>query len=225
MKSNIVSRRSFLNRTVCAALAICFSSCTKPVTRYRPDGTPYTEDVDDPVATLAGVVLFCIILGAFAASQNKDKDKNHYNMNDEKYRQKPRINERKFMLTSMVTKNNMTMCGTVDRIFVSDSKGRLLIKADASANILNKDLEVAESLLASAKISNLKKTVVIRLQQYSLGHYRVTQIGSLNRVSDGQYTESDQEINGKIYKIRTCNCPDNVVGIEIMPQANNRKTA
>jgi len=70
MKSRIVVTRELLGKATLEMLAVVLPGCAKPVTGCCPDGTPYTEEVDNPVAALAGVVLFILIAAAIAAYES-----------------------------------------------------------------------------------------------------------------------------------------------------------
>ncbi len=77
MRARIVSRRAFLNDAALAAFIACLSGCTSTVTRYRKDGTPYTVEEEDELKTLAGVVLFLLLVGAAVASKRDDESSLH----------------------------------------------------------------------------------------------------------------------------------------------------
>ena len=70
-------RRLFLFKSV---LAAGLAGCTKSVTKYRADGTPYTVEEDDWVATLAAVILALLAIGAIAvvAGSNSDDSSSNF---------------------------------------------------------------------------------------------------------------------------------------------------
>jgi hypothetical protein len=213
MKSRIISRREFLSNAALAALAISLYGCTKSVTKYRPDGTPYTVKEEDWVGTLAAVVLFFIVLGAMAVA-NSDSP----NLNDEGELQDPQGNEGKFRLASSNPKRTLPIRGTVEKVSVTDRSGKLLVTVDAFENVEHKDLEAAESLLASAQISDLQKPILIHLMQKNPNLYRIKYVRSIKEPSSGKCMVVNRQIDGKLYKIKVFTHLSNTVDIEIVPQ-------
>lgn len=210
MRSRIVSRRRFLNEAALVALMVCLSGCTKSVTKYHSDGTPYTEEVEDWVA----IALLFIVLGVLAASSRDSDSSSNY----EGEGQDPQGDEGKIRFVSMGTKRALPHGGSVEKVSVTDREGRLLVTVDAFEHVEHKDLEAVESLFASAQISNLKKPIVIRLKQDKLDLYRVEYIRFLKKPSGGRFTLFNRQINGKPYKVKVFTHMGNIVDIEIVPQ-------
>lgn len=219
MESRIVSRREFLNDAALVALAISLSGCTKSVTKYRPDGTPYTEEEDDWVGTLAAVVLFILVL-AIIASNKDDGSSQHYDGDW----QDPRGDEGKIRLASMGSKRTLPIGGAVEKVSVTDCTGKLLVTADVFEHVEHQDLEAAESLLASAQIFNLQKPIVIRLLQDNFSSYRIKHIGLLQEPSDGDFNVFYRRIKGKLYKVKIRTLMGNSVDVEIIPQILRRES-
>jgi len=217
MKSRIVSRREFLNNSALVALAISLYGCKQSVTKYRSDGTPYTVEEEDPVKTLAAVVLFLLILGAIAASRRaQDDDKTSLNYEDDW--QYPRGDEGKIRFVSMDSKCTLPIGGAVEKVLVTDCSGKLLVTADAFEHVEHKDLEAAEFLLASAQISDLQKPILIRLKQDKLNLYRIEYIRSLKKPSGGKCRVVNRQIDGKLYKVKVFTYLGDIVDIEIVRQ-------
>ena len=214
MRSRIVSRREFLNDVALIALAISLSSCEKSVTKYRPDGTPYTEKEEDWVGTLAAVFLLILVLGVIAAGNRDDESSLHYDGDW----QDPREDEGEIRLASMGSKRTLHISGAVEKVSVTDCTGKLLVTADAFEHVEHQDLEAAESLLASAQISNLQKPIVIRLKQDKLNLYRIEYVRSLEKPSGGKFRVVNRQINGKLYEVKVFTYLGNIVDIEIVPQ-------
>jgi hypothetical protein len=214
MRSRIVSRRAFLNNAALAALAISLYGCETSVTKYRSDGTPYTVEEEDPVKTLAAVVLFFLIIAAIAASRRDDDSSLNYE-GDWQY---PREDEGEIRFVSMDSKRTLPIGGTVGNISVTDRTGKLLVTADAFEHVEHKDLEAAESLLASAQISNLQKPIVIRLKQDKVNLYRIEYVRFLKKSSGGKFRAVNRQIDGKLYKIKVFTYSGNIVDIEIVSQ-------
>ena len=169
MKARTIPRREFLNSTAWAALiaAAGLSGCTKTVTKYRPDGTPYTEEKDDWVATLAAIVILCIVAGVMAASKNNDSD-GRSSMDYNGNRLFPEDDKGKIQFASMTSRRIMTGDKAVEKIFVTDNKGKLLVTADQFEHIENQNMEMAKSILATSQIFDLQKPIVICLKQTNL---------------------------------------------------------
>lgn len=214
MKSRIVSRRGFLNEAALAALAISLYGCETSVTKYRPDGTPYTVQEEDPVKTLAAIVLLLLVVGAIAASRRDDESSLDY----EDDWQDPQGNEGKVRFVSMGSKRTLPIGGAVEKVSVTDCRGKLLVTADAFEHVEHQDIEAAESLLASAQIFNLQKPIVIRLKQDKLNLYRIEYIRSLKKPSNGKFRLINRQIDGKPYKVKVFTYSGNIVDIEIIPQ-------
>ena len=214
MRARIVSRRRFLNDAALAALAISLYGCTKSVTKYRPDGTPYTEEEEDWVGTLAAIVLLLLVVGAIAARNRDDESSLHH----EGERQDPEGDEGKIRFVSMNSKRTPPIGGAVEKISVTDCRGKLLVTADAFEHVEHQDLEAAESLLSSAQISNLQKPIVIRLKQDKLNLYRIEYVRSLEKPSGGRFRVVNRQIDGKHYKVKVFTYSGNIVDIEIVPQ-------
>ncbi|MBW7989268.1 MAG: hypothetical protein FVQ84_04525 [Planctomycetes bacterium] len=213
MKSRIVSRREFLTDTALAALAISLYGCTKSVTKYRADGTPYTEKEDDWVGTLAAVVLFFVVLAALAAS-NSDSS----SLNDEGEWQDPQGDEGKIRLASMDSKRTLPIGGAAEKVSVTNCSGKLLVTVDAFEHVEHKDLEAAEFLLASAQISDLQKPILIRLKQDKPNLYRIEYVRSLKKPSGGKCRVVNRKIDGKLYNVKVFTYLGNIVDIEIVRQ-------
>lgn len=210
MRSRIVTRRGFLNDAALAALLACLSGCMKSVTKYHPDGTPYTEEVEDWVA----IALLFIVLGVLAASKRASDS----SLNYEGDWQDTREDEGEIRFVSMDSKRTLPIGGAVGKISVTDCSGKLLVTTDAFGHIEHQDLEAAESLLASAQISNLQKPIVIRLKQDKLNLYRIEYVRSLKKPSRGKFRVINRQIDGKLYKINVFTYLGNIVDIEIVPQ-------
>jgi len=221
MKTKILSRRNFISNAALSALAVCLLGCTKAVTRYRPDGTPYTEDVEDPLATLAAFVLLLIIIGAYAASKRNEDDS--YSLNEQGDWQYSPNDKRKIRPASMVNEHNIPSSETEERISVTDSNGKLLAVANGYDNIQHKDLSALESILSSANISNLKRPIAIHLKQDKSNVYRIDSIKYLNKSSSGQFRIVERNIGGQIYKIKYFQCSENAMDIEIEPSNSGNK--
>ena len=213
MRSRIVSRREFLNDAALVALAICLYGCTKSVTKYRPDGTPYTEKEEDWVGTVAAAFLLILVLAIIGSNRNEESSLN-YNGDW----QDPREDEGEIRLASMGSKRTLPIGGAVEKVSVTDCKGKLLVTADAFERVEHQDLEAAESLLASAQISNLQKPIVIRLKQDKLNLYRIEYIRSLEKLSGGKFRVVNRQVNGKLYKAKVFTYLGNIIDIEIVPQ-------
>ena len=215
MKTKILSRRNFINKASLSALAVCIFGCTKTVTRYRPDGTPYTEDVEDPVATLAAVVLLLIIVGAYAASKRNSDD--GYSLNEKDDWEYLPNDKNKIWAASMVSENNISVPEKGEEISITDLSGKLLAVANGYVSVKNKDLTSIKSLLSSENISNLQKPVVIHLRQDKLNVYQIENIKHLDKSSRGQCRIVERTIDGQSYKIKVFPFSDNAVDIEIGP--------
>jgi len=215
MKMKSVSRREFLSDAALTALAACLPGCTKSVTRYRQDGTPYTVKEEDWVGTLAAVFLFILALGVIAASRQDDKKTSS---NYEGDWQDPGEDEGKIQLASVTSKRAWPVGNAKQKVSVKDSKGKLLVTADAFERVEHHDLGTTAHLLANAQISNLDQPVVIRLKQDKLNLYRIEYIRSLKKPSGGKFRLINRQIDGKFYKVKVFTYLSNIVDIEIVPQ-------
>lgn len=213
MKSRIVSRREFLSDTALAALAISLYGCTKSVTKYRADGTPYTEKEDDWVGTLAAVFLFIVVLAIIGSNRDDESS-----LNDEGEWQDPQGDEGKIRLASMDSKRTLSIGEAAEKVSVTDCSGKLLVTADAFEHVEHKDLEAAEFLLASAQISDLQKPILIRLKQDKPNLYRIEYVRSLKKPSGGKCRVVNRQIDGKLYKVKVFTYLGNIVDIEIVRQ-------
>lgn len=213
MKSRIVSRREFLSDTALAALAISLYGCTKSVTKYRPDGTPYTEKEDDWVGTLAAVVLFIVVLAIIGSNRDDESS-----LNDEGEWQDPQGDEGKIRFVNMDSKRTLPIGGAAEKVSIADCSGKLLVTADAFGHVEHKDLEAAEFLLASAQISDLQKPILIRLKQDEPNLYRIEYVRSLKKPSGGKCRVVNRQIDGKLYKVKVFTYLGNIVDIEIVRQ-------
>ena len=219
MTERIISRRGFLNKAAIAALmaVASLSGCTKTVTKYRPDGTPYTEEEDDWVSTLAAIVIFFIVIGAIAVARNNDDD-GESSMDYDGNRLFPEGDKGRIRFASMDSRRSISGDESVEKVSVTDSKGKLLVTADQYEHIEHQDLEVAKSFLAVSQISNLQRPIVIRLKQNSLNLYQTEYIRLLEKPSVGKCRTVRRHVDGTLFNINVFNYSDNIVEIEIVPQ-------
>ena len=106
----------------------------------------------------------------------------------------------------------------MEKVSVTDCRGKLLVRANAFEHVEHQDIEAAESLLASAEIFNLQKPIVIHLKQDKLNLYRIEYIRSLKKPSSGKFRLINRQIDGKPYKVKVFTYSGNIVDIEIIPQ-------
>ena len=219
MKERIISRRGFLNNAAIAALMAVagLSGCTKTVTKYRPDGTPYTEEEDDWVATLAAIVIFFIVVGAIAVARSRDDD-DESSMNYNGKRLFPEGNKGRIQFANMDSKQTLLSSRAVEKVSVTDGKGKLLVTADQFEHIEQQDLGVAKSILAASQISNLQRPIVIRLKQNNLSLYRIEYIRFLEKPSLSECRVVKRQVDGTLYNINVFSYSGNIVEIEIVPQ-------
>ncbi len=67
MKISRILSNPVLIMFIAVAFLFTVTGCEKTVTKYKADGTPYTEQEFDPVASLAAFLIFSIGVGALAA--------------------------------------------------------------------------------------------------------------------------------------------------------------
>ena len=194
MKREFISRRQFLNNIAMTAFALYVSGCEgykKTVTKYHEDGTPYTVEEDDPVATLAGIIILVIVIGLIAAykSSNEDDDTSRDIDND---KWDLGGNRQKFMFAS----NKISTVRNNEKFCIADTNGNLLAVAEGPENIEHGNI-------------NLKKG--------NSGVYEIENIQSLKKSSSGQYLRIKRNIDGKLYNIKVFPFSDNAINIEIEP--------
>lgn len=179
MKAKHLSRRQFVEDVALLAFAAGLSGCTKAVTRYRSDGTPYTEDVDDPLATLAAVFLGLIFLGALAAS-NSDDDSSR-NLEDDETN--PLSEEERFQLASLNEEGTLATVAPGKTVSVIGSTGELLATGNSARVFKHYDTSIVAALLKSEGISDLSQPVRIRLSHHGIDSYKLEGIFA----SSGEY--------------------------------------
>lgn len=214
MKSKRVSRRAFLNDVTLVALAACLAGCTKTVTKYRADGTPYTVKEDDMVATLAGVVLLLLLLAAAAASKSSKSSMDH-----EDDWLGPQDDEGKVHLASATSKHRLPVGVVQQDISIKDPKGRLLASVDSFECVEHHDLGTAARLLANAQVSTLDQPVAIHLQQDRLDSYRIENIHVLKKSSCENFKVFKRRIKGKLYEVKVRTNADGSVDIEMISES------
>ena len=168
------------------------------------------------------VGLLLLIIGAVVASRRDDESSLHY----EDDWQDPQGDEGKFRFVSMDSNRTLPIGRAAEKVSVTDRTGKLLVTADSFERVEHQDMEAAESLLASAQISNLQKPIVIRLKQDKLNLYRIEYVRSLEKPSGGKFRVVNRQVDGKLYKIKVFTHSGNIVDIEIVPQIlGNRSVA
>ncbi len=65
-------RAVLLVLTPLIAVGLVGTGCTSQETRYKPDGTPYTEEEFDPLQTVGALLLIGLVLGAAQAADEED---------------------------------------------------------------------------------------------------------------------------------------------------------
>ena len=218
MKSKIFSRREFLNNAALVVFATSLSSCTKTVTKYRPDGTPYTEEVEDWMA----IALLFIVLGALAAARSSSGS----SQNDEDERKDPLDEEGEIRFASMTSKSARPVRDTKEGITIKDSKGTLLIMADASEHVTYCDSESGKSLLTLAQISDLQKPILIRLKQDDLNSYSIEQIHPLRKpLNQNNFKVFHRLVREELYEIKVHDEMDGYMDLEITLGASSKSIA
>ena len=212
MKKKSVSRREFLSDAALMTLAVCLSGCTRTVTKYRPDGTPYTEEKEDPLLTLAGVILVLLIVGAVAASRNKSSS----SRNDKNDRKDSPEDEGEIQFASVNSKRAWPVRNANYGVSIKDSEGKLLAITDKDERIKHHDFEAIANILASANISNLDQPVLIRLKQEKSNSYCVEQISPVQKPSGNDSSiVLKRLVKGKPYIIKVYSDREDCLDIEI----------
>ena len=224
MRSKIISRREFFNNIALVITAACVSGCTKTVTKYRADGTPYTVEEEDPLATLAAIVLALLVVGAIAASKRNKDDDSSFNSEDEW--KNPLRDGDEIQLASMTSKCALPASNTNEGISIKDSKGTLLIMADASEHVTYRNPEAEKSLLTLAQISNLQKPILIRLKQDDLNSYSIKQIRPLRKsLSQNNLRVLHRLVREELYEIKVHDDVDGYMDLEIALRASSKSIA
>jgi hypothetical protein len=217
MRLKSVSRRKFLSDATLMTLAACLAGCTKTVTKYRPDGTPYTVKENDPVASLAGVVLLLLLLAAAASSKS-----NKSSMNHQEDGQDPRDEEGKVHLAS-ATSTHRPAEDMGQEVSIADSKGRLLASVDSFERVEHHDLATAKRLLASAKVFSLGRPITIRLRQETPASYRIEDVHILGKPPCEKSKVLRRRIKGKLYEVRVHTNTDGNVRIEMVLESHSKQ--
>jgi len=210
MELHTLSRRILLRDGVLIAMGILLYGCTMTVTRYMPDGTPYTVEEEDWVQTLAAVFLLLLLLGVLAASAQDDDESSSLDDNES-----PMEDNGKIVLANAGTTRGVPILESEDIVSVVDCEGRLLATMDASEHITYHDLEGAVSLLRAAQIQQLREPVAARLRQDGFGRYRIENLICSCDRQDGDCEVLYRQIKSKLYKVTVRRAVGNSVDVQI----------
>ncbi|HSV98678.1 MAG TPA: hypothetical protein VLI39_00790 [Sedimentisphaerales bacterium] len=212
-----VSRRLFLGQGAMITLAMVLSGCTRTVTKYRPDGTAYTEEEEDWGQTLAAVLLGLLLLGLLAAAAAGDDESSDAGWDDEQDRsRRGRENDVKVHLASAGSNRNPSARDTETDILLLDNKGSLLAAMDAARHVTLYNVDSVGSLLKNGEIENLDRQIAIRLRKDNLNRYLIDHLCIARNPSGEEGKVFYRRVRGELYRIKVITGTENSVELQIV---------
>lgn len=182
-----LTRRYLFKEATAALVAISLAGCTKSVTKYRADGTPYTEEEEDWIGTLAAFLLFCICLGIMAANKEDDKS----SMNLEKG-----ANEDGFEFASLNSMN-----GFNTRLVLTEVND-LKVDPEVYREIRRHNIDTISEQLLAKNIRHLLNPVEVRLSQGKDCMFDIDSLDVSDKKPESEYQTIYHNVLGNEYCIQ-----------------------